>query len=212
MAYAVANDAADLAGLSAGDVTAAHATLADNLVDSLMNRVPDGFTQNIATGESHDVPILGTRELILDHHPVISITSVVVDAQASNPTTLDSGNYIEEDGILKLVTPAEVNAGIEWVSSWPYGIGSVEVTYEYGYAVVPALIIQLANIIAGKLGRQAVQDAARPASGAISISIGDFAERYGAGTSSSAVMNMLANSEKIIHDQCVGNGYREYKY
>jgi hypothetical protein len=211
MPYAVANDAADLAGLTAGDVTAAHATLADNLVDSLMNRVPDGFAQNTATSEPHDIPIFGTRELLLDHHPVISITTVVVDARASNPTTLDSGNYIEEHGILKLVTPAEVNAGIEWVSSWPRGIAMVEVTYEYGYAAVPALIVQLANIIAGGLGKQAVQDANRPASGATSIRIGDFEEKYSKDPTS-AVVDMLDNAGKIILNQCISNGYKEYRF
>lgn len=211
MPYAVANDAADLAGLVAGEVTAAHATLADHLVDCLMNRVPDGFTSQTATSESHDIPISGLRELMLDHSPVISIASVVVDAKASNPTTLNSTNYVEEYGVVKLVTPPTVNAGIEWVSSFPRGIAMVEVTYDYGYAAVPDLIVQLANIIAGKLGKLTVQESSRPASGATRIRIGDFEEQYSANTET-AIIKMLDGAEKIIYDQCVGNGYREYRF
>jgi|ETNvirenome_6_85_1030632.scaffolds.fasta_scaffold00189_16 hypothetical protein len=210
MPYAVANDAASLAGLQAGDVTAAHATLADDIVDSLMNRVPDGFNQVTASAESHTVRIAGTRELLLNHHPVISITTVVVDARASNPTTLNSGNYREENGILKLVTPAAVNAGIEWVSSWPVGIEQVDVTYEYGYSSTPALIVQLANIIAGEIGKKANQAANQPASGASKVRIGDFEEQYASG-SMDAITQMLTETGKVILAQA-NLIYREYRY
>lgn len=209
MPYAVADDAAALAGLQSGEVTASHTTLADQLVDALMNRVPDGFTSKTATSERHDIPISGTRNLLLNHHPVIAITTVVVDAQASNPTTLDSTNYVEDDGILKLVTPPTSNAGIEWVSSFPQGIGMVEVTYNYGFASVPALIIQLANVIAGQLGKNAVQAASQPASGATRIRIGDYEEQFG--TDPDAMTKMLKGSHDVLLNQAIAT-YREYRY
>lgn len=209
MPYAVADDAASLAGLTAGDVTAAHATLADVLVDSLMNREPNGFNSVTETDEEYNIPIDGTRKLLLNHHPIISITTVKVDFQSSSPTTLDSTNYIESNGIVRLVTPPTNTASIEWVSSFPKGTGNVAVTYVHGFASVPAMIIQMANIIAGQLGKAAVQEASRPTSGATRIRIGDFEEAYG--NNPTAIVNMLTGAQEVLVRQAIAI-YREWRF
>jgi hypothetical protein len=210
MAYAVANNAASLAGLDVGQVTAAHVALADQLVDAMMNRVPDGFTTKTATAESHDINILGTRGILLKHHPVISVTSVVIGPKTGSPVTLASSNYFEENGILKLITPANVNTATDWVSSFPKGVGVVAVTYNYGFASTPTLIVQLSNVIAGKIGKMAVQDASRPSSGASVIRIGDFEERFESGNRS-AILDLFDESEKILMKQAEAI-YREYRF
>lgn len=212
MAYAVAADAASLVGLGANDVTSAHTSLADRLVDSLMNRINDsgdGFSVQSVTDEVYDIPIDGTRKLLLRKHPMTTLTSVKVDYQTNNPTTLDSSNYLQEDGILRLVTPPVNTASISWVSSFPRGVGSVAVSYSWGYSSVPSLIVQLANIIAGKLAKEADIETNRPASGVSSVRIGDFEEKYG--DVRPAVLKSMDNAEKQILMMCESR-YKQYEF
>ena len=101
-------------------------------------------TQNIDEGVYFEIPREEKREILLDHYPVISITSL---------------QWIDDDGTVNTSLTENTDyhlwnsTGKVWIftKNLPYGDNKkkVKIVYTYGTSSVPRIVQRLASVIAG---------------------------------------------------------------
>ncbi len=173
--YGSVTDAASLAGVDVADITDAMQTAINNWIKT--NIKEDGFETTSDLTEYYDVGRSDQKQLVLNHHPIISIASLIDDFRNNGGTLLDASGYVIDliTGILQL-DPANVTTGKNAIYYFTKGFNTVQIIYTFGYVTVPDIISNIATLMAAKWAKIKAQQA--EADGLKSIQIGDYKEAY----------------------------------
>lgn len=177
--YGTVVDAASLAGVDAALITDAIQTAINGFIDT--NIKEDGFELTENETEYYDIIRSYQSQLVLNHHPVVSIASLTDNARSSTDSTLlDSSGYVIDlkTGILQL-DPANATSGVDAIASFTKGYNSVKVVSTYGFAEVPSIIDNIATLMAAKWAE--VNKEQSDADGLKSVTIGDYKETFDTG-------------------------------
>lgn len=109
------------------------------VTDKISEETGKKYASTTATSEKHDGD--GTPFVLLDHYPVLTITSLVVDGITLTAST-DYWIYDYGAGQLELKTPA-----IPRAEESTSGHENIVVTYTYGFSAVPSAVKELCVVL-----------------------------------------------------------------
>jgi hypothetical protein len=166
--YGDIEKAAQLAGVDSQSVL--------DIMTSVINEWIDSNIRNFGNHEVEEyysVTKDNVTELVLKNFPIITLNSVIDDADESNggDDITDSVLADKESGILYL------DRYRNGISSFTKGIHSVKVNYKYGYLEVPQIIKDLATMALAKW-LDIINSSSDKDSDLKSVRIGDYQETY----------------------------------
>lgn len=136
-----------LSDVSSEDFKDAWKDFADASIAALCNK---DFQSHTDETEYKDIKFYRTKRLFLNNAPILSVASVIDNAQSSSTITLNANSFmlLEGQGIIELKEPEELTDGDP--QYFTVGTKSVKVIYTYGYAAVPADIELFASYLVAR--------------------------------------------------------------
>ncbi len=174
--YTTAQKVADLLGISVALIKSDWLTWADARLEELVGKK---YSEQTVTNEYHDGN--DSDELLLDHYPITSITSIqFTEDNGLTWATLSATAYTfyPDEGRVMFYPDPNGDTDID-VLNFSEGVRNWRVTYKYGETSVPALVEFLASLLVAQIYNINTSGV----SGTVSSErIGDYAVSYDTGS------------------------------